>query len=665
MPIVSRALGAIALCLAVAGSAGADVVDYLGMPVGSVRLLVESRETADPALMKVVETVVGQPLSMAEVRESIVHLFSLGRFEDVRVDATLDGGRVALRYELVPVHPITRIRFEGPGGPDIDTGELRRSLIDRYGASPALGRVADMTRLVTDALRERGYLHPVVTSRAEIEHAPEHATLVLTIQPGVRTTIGAVDIVGRPTVSKDEFLKRLGVAPGSPFRREALNARIEQYIEQRRRSGYYEAKIVPVAAGRRRPRGESHADGGAGPPRERRVRRGCAAGRQTQRVCARRARRVRRRRSARRLEQPDRGLPARARVSRRQGAARARRVRQRARDHLHGHQGSAVSGVHGRGVGQRVDPAGRLRGGAAPEGRRALFGEPAGRRRAGDRRPVSPPRFCVGEGQARRRAGARRRHGVPGAGGRPHRHHGGRQNDGGGGDVRGQSGARRGGAARPGAFAAGRTFRAEPARGRSGCDPAGLPESRVRERDGRGQTAVQSGRYARHAGVRGARRAAGLRRSRAHRRERAHAHGDHRARAAGEARRSVQPGRHQREPAAADRARPVPARAHHRAAPRRRDDARSARDDRGSAPRRSGTAAVWKDGCAWSGGRRTAAWRPSSSRWRPGPSSTRAAGTCSARTDRPISSPACRSTRRTRRSLPASRRRRPPTAATA
>lgn len=247
MLIVRRALGAVALCLAVSGSAGAEVADYLGKPVSAVRLLVENRETVEPALMKVVETMVGQPLSMAQVRDSITHLFNLGRFDDVRVDATLVNGRVTLRYELLPVHPITRIRFEGPGGPGIDTGALRRSLTERYGVSPALGRVADMTRLVTDALREQGYLHPAtLRSRTEIEHAPERATLVFTIEPGVRTTIGAIEIVGRPTVPKDEFLKRLGLVPGSPFRREALNTRIEQYIEGRRRVGYYESKIVPT-----------------------------------------------------------------------------------------------------------------------------------------------------------------------------------------------------------------------------------------------------------------------------------------------------------------------------------------------------------------------------------------------------------------------------------
>ena len=55
---------------------------------------------------------------MAQVRETVTHLFSLGRFEDVRVDAALDGGRVALRYELSPIHPVDecRVRRRREGG---------------------------------------------------------------------------------------------------------------------------------------------------------------------------------------------------------------------------------------------------------------------------------------------------------------------------------------------------------------------------------------------------------------------------------------------------------------------------------------------------------------------------------------------------------------------
>jgi outer membrane protein insertion porin family len=236
-----------ACCALCAWTASAAVSDYLGKTVGSVTLTIEGHETTDPALTQVVETAVGQPLSMAQVRETITHLYSFGRFEDVRADATLENGRVALRYDLAPIHPVASVRFEGPlGQPGIDAGALRQALFDRYGVTPPLSRQVAMTRIIADALAERGYLDAVVIPTAEVEHSPERATLIFTIEPGSRTTIGEVTIVGEPSVRREELVDRLGVQTGAPFEREALSARIERYVEDRRKRGYYEAKIEPV-----------------------------------------------------------------------------------------------------------------------------------------------------------------------------------------------------------------------------------------------------------------------------------------------------------------------------------------------------------------------------------------------------------------------------------
>ncbi len=243
---VSSVVKIVTLCVLIACPSFADVGEYLGKPVGSVRLVVEGREATDPVLTGVVRTPIGQPLSMVQVRESVAHLFSLGRFEDVRVDATLDNGRVALRYELTPIHPVTAVRFVGTSGVrGVDAGDLRRAIVDRYGVSPPLGRLADMTRILADELRERGYLHATVAPRADVQHGPERAVLVFTIEPGPRTVIGAVEIVGRPAIARSEFLSRLGLSPGAPYQRDALNARIDRHIQERRAGGYYEAKIVP------------------------------------------------------------------------------------------------------------------------------------------------------------------------------------------------------------------------------------------------------------------------------------------------------------------------------------------------------------------------------------------------------------------------------------
>jgi outer membrane protein insertion porin family len=246
-----RSMGLILCVLYVLGGGelrlSAAVADYLDRPVASVHLTIEGRETTDPVLTQVLETEAGQLLSMAQVRSSIAHLFSLGRFEDVRVDAALEDGRVVLQYELVPIHAVGRLRFVGGAGVSgVDEAALRRAIVDRYGVSPPLGRVADMSRLVADSLKEQGYLQASITPRAELEHAPERATLVFAIEPGPRTTVGAIKVVGRPVVPEREFLSRLGLKTGAPFQREALDARIERSIEDRRRAGYYEAKISPA-----------------------------------------------------------------------------------------------------------------------------------------------------------------------------------------------------------------------------------------------------------------------------------------------------------------------------------------------------------------------------------------------------------------------------------
>jgi outer membrane protein insertion porin family len=244
MRAVAAALAAAALALAPV-RASADVGDYLGKIVSTVRLELEGVETLDARLLAVVETRAGQPLSMMEVRESITHLFSLGLFDDVAVDAALEAGRVALRYQLTPMHIVTRIDFAGDlDQPDIDLGQLRQVVVTRFGSFPPVRRAQEAAGVVADQLRERGYLHAAVTAQAALEHATERATLTFTIQPGVRTRIGAVAITGVPQSARQSVLNELNIVPGAPFERAMLAQQIEAYVARRRARGFYEAAVT-------------------------------------------------------------------------------------------------------------------------------------------------------------------------------------------------------------------------------------------------------------------------------------------------------------------------------------------------------------------------------------------------------------------------------------
>jgi outer membrane protein insertion porin family len=243
---VGRLLCVVALLGGVATPAAAAVDEYIGKPIESVHVTIEGRETTDATLVSVLETRVGQPLSMAAVRESIAHLYSLGRFDDVRVDATAVGEvRVALRYELSPLHPITSIKFAGNvNAPGVDTGQMRQAVVSRYGTSPPFGRAEELTQVVIDVLRQRGYLRPEVQPRAEFAHAPDRATLVFMIDPGPRAIIGSIEIAGPPTVSRPALLDRLGLSEGAVYNQESLNARIERYVAEQRKEGFYESRLV-------------------------------------------------------------------------------------------------------------------------------------------------------------------------------------------------------------------------------------------------------------------------------------------------------------------------------------------------------------------------------------------------------------------------------------
>jgi outer membrane protein insertion porin family len=227
--------------------AAADVAEFLGKPIASIRLQIEGRPASDERLRRLIQLQEGRPLTMLLVRETVAHLFSVGEFEDVQVDATSRGDGVDLLFELAPIHPVTRVLFTGIAGvPGADEGRLRSAVLDRFGASPPPGRAQDIARLVESELGRRGYLHARVSQRLELQHSPDRATLILGVEPGARTTIGTVEVIGAPGIPERELLERLAITPGAPYQPEVLATRIDDYLSDRRDRGFYEARLAAL-----------------------------------------------------------------------------------------------------------------------------------------------------------------------------------------------------------------------------------------------------------------------------------------------------------------------------------------------------------------------------------------------------------------------------------
>ena len=151
---------------------------------GRAKFSIERRPATEPAVIELIETRVGELLSLAEVRESITHLYSLGRFQDVQVDA--DGGPpagVELRYNLVPTAPGRARRVQRHAG--TVRGDLRAGDDRTVRRDPSRWDAPRMSRALLEQLyADRGYFAASIRPSAEDCTIPMRTILTFNIDAG-------------------------------------------------------------------------------------------------------------------------------------------------------------------------------------------------------------------------------------------------------------------------------------------------------------------------------------------------------------------------------------------------------------------------------------------------------------------------------------------------
>ena len=209
--------------------------------VTEIRVEQEGMVVTDPTLLDLIDARVGQPLSLAAVRESITHLTSLNRFDDVEVFQDAVPGGVRLRFVLYPLHPVDRIEFRGNLG--LSEGDLRKAVRDRYGVAPPAGRQQDVVTLLKLTYRDRGYPQATITPRIEETHNPDRSTMVMQIDAGPRLAIKHVDIE-QPSGTEAGTAAVVEVRAGQPYDSERIDHDLQKWVDAVKGRGFYEARAT-------------------------------------------------------------------------------------------------------------------------------------------------------------------------------------------------------------------------------------------------------------------------------------------------------------------------------------------------------------------------------------------------------------------------------------
>lgn len=236
-----------------AGSVGParaqPIDDLVGAPVVGVRVVSNGRPIRQSSILQLVETREGHALSMRDVRESLTHLFALGRYEDVRVEALTTPEGLILEYELIPLAIVTRLRFSGSRG--ISDDEVRETVGAVHGQVFEVSAAAAVRDTVRTLHRRRGFMSARVDTAVVREGRDR--TLHLDIEAGQRATIQQIILTGAGIRLRPVVLRSLGLAEGQSYDGDDIERRLAEYEADLRQQRFYEVEtsheVLTSAAG--------------------------------------------------------------------------------------------------------------------------------------------------------------------------------------------------------------------------------------------------------------------------------------------------------------------------------------------------------------------------------------------------------------------------------
>jgi outer membrane protein assembly complex protein YaeT len=214
--------------------------------IAEVRVEQEGQPVTDPQILGLLETTVGKPLSVADVRESIRHLSGLNRYDDVEVYREPAAEGVRVRYVLYPLHPVDRVAFRGTVA--LDQDDLRRTVTQRFGNAPPAGRVDAVTDLLRATYRDRGYPDAQITPQIEETHNPDRATMWFDIDAGMRANVRSIKYDQADPRDQGALLGLPQLKEGVPYDADAVRKELQRFADGLHARGYYEARASHTVA---------------------------------------------------------------------------------------------------------------------------------------------------------------------------------------------------------------------------------------------------------------------------------------------------------------------------------------------------------------------------------------------------------------------------------
>jgi outer membrane protein assembly complex protein YaeT len=214
--------------------------DWDGEPVVDVDVAGEVAAMTDA---RAVGIPLGAPLNRALIRAAIERLISTGRFTNVQIDGERVDGGVRLIVRLTPRIELLRVQISGTHA--LDETVVRDALRLTQGSELSMERLPELSRAITAAYAERGYLGASAELNLRDTDVPARKVLMVRVSEGAPTRIEDIRFQGEQPLDPVVALQAMDSGEGDILDRRALAEGVTRVEAWLREHGFLEAALKP------------------------------------------------------------------------------------------------------------------------------------------------------------------------------------------------------------------------------------------------------------------------------------------------------------------------------------------------------------------------------------------------------------------------------------
>jgi len=202
-----------------------------------------SKTMPSETIISILQTRIGEEISLRKVRDDVRELYKLGQFSDIQVDSIGSDEGINLTF-MMEEWPKVSGDIVINGNKDVNTSKIKDILTIGSDRSLSGKSIQESKNKILKLYKEKGYYLAQVNENVVVSPEDGTARVSFDINEGKKITVQEINIVGNKRVSERDIKKQMKLKKGKRFDDTLYEGDPVTVIDYYRQNGFVDAKLI-------------------------------------------------------------------------------------------------------------------------------------------------------------------------------------------------------------------------------------------------------------------------------------------------------------------------------------------------------------------------------------------------------------------------------------